>query len=213
MAQIQKGILGGFSGKVGTVVGANWRGKDIIRSLPKHSQKTPSEKQIQQQLKFALTIAFLTPLNAIQSRFYGNGSGAKSRINLAVSYTMYEAIQMVAGFPELMYNKVLITKGDLTGFQNANIIAAANEVLNLSWTNNADQGNASIDDQINIVCYSSTDKAFAIFENIATRDAESINVSLPSIYSGQSMQVWAYINSAHNEQACNSLYLGVVQLQ
>jgi hypothetical protein len=26
MARISKGILGGFSGKVGTVVGANWRG-------------------------------------------------------------------------------------------------------------------------------------------------------------------------------------------
>ena len=36
MAEIKKGILGGFSGKVGTVVGVNWRGKDIIRSLPKN---------------------------------------------------------------------------------------------------------------------------------------------------------------------------------
>ena len=34
MAEIKKGILGGFSGKVGPVVGANWRGKDIIRSTP-----------------------------------------------------------------------------------------------------------------------------------------------------------------------------------
>ncbi|WP_313032192.1 DUF6266 family protein [Soonwooa sp.] len=206
-------MLGGFSGKVGIIVGAIWRGKDIIRSLPKPSQKAPIEKQVQQQLKFALTIAFLTPLNAIQSRFYVNGRGAKSRINLALSYILYEAVQIVAGLPELMYNKVLITKGDLTGFQNANITAASNEVLNLTWTNNADQGNASIDEQINIVSYSSIDKAFAIFENIATRNAESISINLPSIYSGQSMQVWAYINSSQREQACNSLYLGEVQLQ
>ncbi len=36
MAEIKKGILGGFSGKVGTVVGVNWRGKDIIRSYQKN---------------------------------------------------------------------------------------------------------------------------------------------------------------------------------
>lgn len=36
MAKIKKGILGGFSGKVETVVGVNWRGKDIISSLPKN---------------------------------------------------------------------------------------------------------------------------------------------------------------------------------
>lgn len=40
MATLNKGILGGFSGKVGTVVGANWRGLDIIRSRPKISNAT-----------------------------------------------------------------------------------------------------------------------------------------------------------------------------
>ena len=34
MATFEKGILGGFSGKVGNVVGSRWRGKNIMRSLP-----------------------------------------------------------------------------------------------------------------------------------------------------------------------------------
>ena len=59
MARITKGILGGFSGKVGLVVGASWRGQDIIRSTPKPSSKPPSEKQLLQQLKFRLVIDFL----------------------------------------------------------------------------------------------------------------------------------------------------------
>lgn len=49
MAQIKKGILGGFSGKVGTVVGANWRGKDIIRSLQKSNNKAPTDLQLLQR--------------------------------------------------------------------------------------------------------------------------------------------------------------------
>ncbi|MGV0847474.1 hypothetical protein ACTS9T_13015 [Empedobacter falsenii] len=43
MAEIKKGILGGFSGKVGTVVGVNWRGKDIINSLPKKSKRRSTD--------------------------------------------------------------------------------------------------------------------------------------------------------------------------
>ncbi len=54
MAEIKKGILGGFSGKVGT----NWRGKDIIRSLPKASKKAPTEEQLIQRVKFRKTIVF-----------------------------------------------------------------------------------------------------------------------------------------------------------
>lgn len=52
MATLSKGILGGFSGKVGPVVGATWRGMDVIRSRPKSSRRTPSERQLEQQLKF-----------------------------------------------------------------------------------------------------------------------------------------------------------------
>ena len=32
MGTISKGILGGFSGKVGTVIGGNWKGIDYMRS-------------------------------------------------------------------------------------------------------------------------------------------------------------------------------------
>jgi hypothetical protein len=42
MAKFNKGILGGFSGTVGTVVGANWRGMDVMRSRPKKSGSTPT---------------------------------------------------------------------------------------------------------------------------------------------------------------------------
>ena len=34
MGTISKGILGGFSGKVGTVIGGNWKGIDYMRSIP-----------------------------------------------------------------------------------------------------------------------------------------------------------------------------------
>ncbi len=37
MLRVTKGILGGFSEKVGAIAGANWRGKDIIRSRRQHS--------------------------------------------------------------------------------------------------------------------------------------------------------------------------------
>ncbi|HAP96614.1 DUF6266 family protein, partial [Epilithonimonas hominis] len=88
MATLSKGILGGFSGKVGPVVGANWRGMDVIRSRPKSSKRNPTEKQLEQQLKFKLAISFLQPIKSIQSLYFGMGSGVKSRVNMAVSYTI-----------------------------------------------------------------------------------------------------------------------------
>ena len=54
MGTYNKGILGAFSGKVGPVVGATWRGKDVMRSLPKKSNRLATAFQQQQRSKFAM---------------------------------------------------------------------------------------------------------------------------------------------------------------
>ena len=71
MGTYNKGILGPFSGKVGTVVGANWRGKDIMRSLPKKTNRTLSEMQLLQRQLFATVSEFLIPISPVLSLYLG----------------------------------------------------------------------------------------------------------------------------------------------
>jgi len=208
MATLNKGILGGFSGKVGTVVGANWRGKDIIRSRPKISQRNPSDKQLIQQLKFKMAISFLQPIKNIQSRYFGAGSGVKSRVNLAVSYTINEAMAVVAGIPELIYNKVLVTRGDLTGFQNAALSTQPGGMLSLEWEDNSMQGNAAAADQVSIVCYSEELKNWEIYEGIVMRSDLMADVTLPAYCLGKTMEVYAFLNNEKQTTASTSFYLG-----
>ena len=208
MATFNKGILGGFSGKVGTVVGASWRGKDVMRSLPKPSQKEPTEKQLLQQAKFKLAITFLQPLKAIQSQYFGSGSGVKSRVNLATSYTINEAMQVVKNVPELVYNKVLITKGELTGFQNAVVTTQVGGVLSLEWEDNSNQGNARATDMVNLVCYCKELKIFEIFESIVMRSDLMLDVTLPNYCIGKTVEVYAYLTNERQTMASNSFYLG-----
>lgn len=208
MGSIKKGILGGFSGKVGTVVGANWRGKDVIRSLPKETKKEPTEKQLLQRAKFKLAASFLQPVKTIQAQYFGAGSGVKSRVNMAVSYTMNEAMQIVAGIPELVYNKVLITKGELTGFQNALLSTQVGGVLELEWEDNTNQGNAKATDEMSLVCYCEELKDFQIFESIVMRSDLIASITLPNFCIGKTVQVWAFLNNERQTIASNSFYLG-----
>lgn len=212
MARITKGILGGFSGKVGTIVGANWRGQDIIRSTPKPSSRPPSEKQLLQQEKFKLVIGFLQPLNSIQKRYFGSGSGSKSRVNMAVSYTIGEAIQVTANLPEIVFAKVLITKGDLAGFQNVTATPQSGQIIRLNWEDNSVQGNANATDKANVVCYCEELGAFNIFESVADRNLMTADITLPVSYSGKEVHVWTYFNNAAETTACSSPYLGIITL-
>ena len=49
MGKIKQGILGGFSGKVGTVVGSYWNGIFYMKSLPQSYKKSRSSKQQMQR--------------------------------------------------------------------------------------------------------------------------------------------------------------------
>lgn len=208
MATLSKGILGGFSGKVGPVVGATWRGMDVIRSRPKSSRRTPSERQLEQQLKFKLAISFLQPIKSIQSLYFGMGSGVKSRVNMAVSYTISTAIQMVAGLPELIYNKVLITRGELTSFRNPVLTTQPGGVLHLEWEDNSTQGDAAPKDQVSIVCYCAELNNWEIFEGIVMRSDLMADVTLPAYCLGKTMEVYAFLNNEKQTAASTSLYLG-----
>lgn len=80
MATIKKGILGGFKGKCANVVGSNWKGKAVMKSLPLRDGWVPSPKQVIQQdnFKYATGIAkfFTTPtLRAVGDRFAKEMSG------------------------------------------------------------------------------------------------------------------------------------------
>lgn len=152
MAEIKKGILGGFSGTVGTVVGTNWRGKDIIKSRPRASRKAPTAKQLEQRVKFSAAVSFLTPLKEVQNAYFGSNSGARSRLNLSVSQMIREAMEMTGDVPQIIFNKVQVTKGELTGLMNPEVAPGTGNVLEFTWEDNSDQAKASADDVFSTVC-------------------------------------------------------------
>ncbi|MFD1014617.1 DUF6266 family protein [Winogradskyella rapida] len=212
MATFDKGILGGFSGKVGNVVGSRWRGKNIMRSLPTRGNYTPSVKQLEQREKFKTVIQFLTPIVPVLDLYFGNKQGDKSRYNLATSYHITEAvIDTGLGFA-IDYTKVLISKGDLRGIDAGAVAAAAGQTLNFTWADNSGQGNASAFDDFMVVVFAPGLDEF--YSNLAvdTRDATSASVSLPAYWTGQDVEIWAAFNKPDTKLAATSSYLGTVTL-
>ena len=54
MAIIKRGILGGFSNKIGNVVGTSWKGISVMRSLPQSVHNPKTELQEEQRTNFAV---------------------------------------------------------------------------------------------------------------------------------------------------------------
>lgn len=208
MAEIKKGVLGGFSGKVGPIVGVNWRGKNIIRSLPAASKKPPTENQLNQRFKFRAVANFLQPLQGIISKYYGNKTELKSRNNLAVSYMLKNAVNIDDYVAQILYDQVVITKGDLLGFQLLNLDATSADEFDLTWEVNSPQVNSSPTDLVNFVGYCASNNTYLIHQEIATRETQMATISLPPGMTGKEIEVWMYLNDEKQTQASTSFYVG-----
>jgi len=152
MATFEKGILGGFSGLVGTVIGGNWKGIDYMRSKANKRTFVPTQKQLEQQLKFALMMRFLQPMSALLKTSFNDYAVQKTGVNSAFSYNYKNAI--TGDFPEFTidYSKALVSRGLLPNAAGPAVILGTGNVLTWSWTDNTG-GDAKATDTAILVAY------------------------------------------------------------
>ena len=206
MGKIKTGILGGFQGKVGTVIGSTWRGESIMRALPKTAAKAPTESQRIQRLKFKAVSEFLNPLRSTLSTYFGNDTGVKSKYNMATSYHITNAVEITEQGTLILYPRVLVAKGTLFGFQNLTT-TQSETVITLNWEDNTVFGNAKAEDTVNVVCYIEEVNTFYVFESIANRDGLTASVTLPQNFLGYNVEVYAFLYYKVSKTSSNSVYL------
>lgn len=210
MGTFKKGILGGFSGTVGTVVGANWRGLDVMRSRPKSSNTNPTAAQMLQREKFALAMKFQNSLRTMQSRLYGDNAGVLSRVNLAAKHLLTEVVTEESGKAVLQMSKVLVTKGDLTGFEGLTVTPNPSGVLEFSWKDNSNDQLGKKSDIFSTAVYEEESGEFIVREGPETREEASATVQLPLAWVGKKVHIYAFFQNAEQNSACTSQYAGSV---
>lgn len=208
MGTYRKGILGSFSGKVGTVVGSSWNGIDYMRSLPRPSGKAPTDAQLIQRVKLALATGFLRPISSLVNIGFKSLAVKQSGFNVATSQIISEAITGI--YPNFMidYSRVLISKGNLTGPWNAVVSTPAPSVLNIAWTNNTGSGTARDTDKAILLVYNPVQSQYVFTLDGADRNGGSDSLNLPDNFSGDTVEVWIAFISADKKTISTSIYAG-----
>ena len=91
MALLHLGILGGFSGKLGNVVGFYRKGQFFIRQAPARSSKPPTEKQLAQRARFAEVMRVLKPQCKLLGITMGKKHQSATGFNLGVQHALKHA--------------------------------------------------------------------------------------------------------------------------
>ena len=121
MGTIKQGILGGFNGKVGTVVGSSWKGTAYMRGRAQHIKNPRTAGQIYQRNAMKAIALALRPIASILSITFKNSAQKMSGYNKAVSINYKEAVENVGGVPTVNYSKLILSKGNIRPFDYLNI--------------------------------------------------------------------------------------------
>ncbi len=209
MGTIQKGILGGFSGKVGTVIGGTWKGIDYMRSKSNRRNFTPSLKQLEQQMKFAMMMRFLQPLSALLKVSFQDFAIRKTGGNSAFSYNLKNAITGTYPAFSIAFPQVLISRGDLPNVLAPAVTSGAGSVLTFSWTDNSGVAGAAATDVSIFVAYCPSLMQSIYTVGDATRAGLTGDFNLAS-FAGRQVETFIGFISAEGHSVATSLYTGQV---
>lgn len=116
MGTIKQGILGGFNGKVGTVVGSSWKGITYMRGQAQHVKNPRTAGQVYSRTAFKAVSAALSPIASTLRLTFAKSAGKMSAFNKAVSINLKETVEDVEGIPTVNYEKLILSKGNLPQF-------------------------------------------------------------------------------------------------
>lgn len=210
MGKINQGILGGFSGKVGNVIGGNWKGIDYMRVKPASVHNPRTEGQMDQRTRFAQVLQFLQPMKDFIKVGYKNYAIKMTQFNSAMSYILKNAV--TGSFPNytIDYANALISRGSLAGALNGSATSSTAGAVEFTWYDNSSEGNAQATDKALILAYNKTKREAAFVTDGAIRTAGTQTLTVPDDFSGDAVECFIAFISADGLSVSNSKYVGSI---
>jgi Family of unknown function (DUF6266) len=211
MAKLSNGILGGFVGTIGPVVGTQWKGKQVIRSRPPGKRHKSSEDQLKQQAKVRLLTPFISQLTNFLNSTYQCVTVQTSCFNKAMSYNLRNAIG--GEFPAFKINYALVALGigDLLNVEKPTVSSESTGRLTFSWKDNSNEGSARATDQFFAAMYCEELKKWATRKDGPQRNAGSYTLDV-SAFNGKAVHTYIGFLSADAKFVTTSLYAGSINI-
>lgn len=208
MGKITQGILGGFSGKVGPIVGFQWKSKYYIRARAAKISNPRTPKQQEQRGKFASAFSFLKTIKPFIRIGYMEFTQNKSAFNVAMSYTLKRAVTGSGKDMTIDFDRALVSMGTLMPIFEGAAVRNKNK-MNFNWHNNSGMGNAA-DEDIAMVLVFNVNKEAAVYDTeAALRSDRHAELALPDDWQDDALIAYLSFCSADESCVANSIRLSI----
>ena len=206
MGKVQQGILDGFVGKVGTVVGFFWKGKAVMRGYKKLVRDRNTNDQQIIRIRFAaigrLAGAFVT---AIREGFAATARAHQvTEGDIFVQENWGHVHGDISGSATVDYEDFVIAKGNLPEIQYGNATFENPLQVDVPINDSASVIGSHRDDTAFVFVYS-PEAGAGILSDTGVRVDEDVSIHVPAYWNGHRVHVFGFAKGA----AANTQFAGV----
>lgn len=212
MGKANQGIFGGWTKKVGNVVGRIVQGQNVYSIYQPNVSNPRTVEQQQNRAKFTLLSRFMSAmLPAIHLGFRNlDGYERGSAYSAALGYN--SKLNIVTGtYPnyEILVNKAIISEGTVALPYDPSGSSSEGEYT-ASWADNSGQGDAEASDIAVVVLYNQQRKVCVVGAQTAVRSDRSAKVTIPTAWTGDTGNAYLFMMRERNRTNSMSTHLGML---
>lgn len=207
MGKLVQGILGGVSGKVGTVIGCIRNGKAYVSGLRTSNKDPKTKRQLAQRLKFKMGLQLVSPASDFIKIGFRNYAVGHYAVNSAMSYNLKNAI--TGSYPSFGIDpsKVVFSRGKLPEAEGAKVSVSGN-VATFTWDDNSSEEDANMSDFALLAVYNYTKRKVADSQEVASRMDGQATIKIPASWSKDKLSFYIAFASVESEAVSESTYIG-----
>lgn len=208
MAKITSGILGPFTGRLGTAVGYMWRQKACVRAYQPHIHFPNTPLQQQQHSWFISMVRFAAVANPALKLGYKLLSYKASMTDGNYFVTKNkEHFHIEDGQIRIDYDKLQLSAGSTADVYFKSPRFEQNETISVEFEKNSLSLRALNEDSVYLFVYSPSLGEGFLSAPVARR-AKHLRIRLPEEWSGNEVHLYGFVID-RDGRASNSTYIGV----
>ena len=172
-----------------TIVGYKLRGEHIVKAYPCSYNDANTAEQQETRAKFSFVTKLIHKIGGVYKTGYKNVDSTRSERGMFFGNLWNDAVtgNMTDGYT-VDYEKVKVARGLLlpTYSMTCSVLGAQHK-CSYSWTDNSGQGDAEATDKICINLYNPTKGVSMVFEDVATRESEAVQVQYSTAWAGDTI--------------------------
>lgn len=210
MGEIRQGILGPFSGKVGTVVGSIRKGHGYMRALAPSKKDAKTVAQLTQRMKFSMAHQLLKPVVPYMRVGFRGYTGSQTPYNAGTSYAVRICIVGKYQFLGFDPSKLVLSEGSLEGVETYSASVSNNKV-SFMWADNSNDTSAKMEDFAMPVIYNfSKCKAVYSTDKVSRVDTKA-ELTIPASWKNDKLSCYISFASVKNNAVSDTIYIGDVK--